>query len=33
MEIDADLSKLDLDIKHVMSLINPANTYMVSFFL
>ncbi|KAB1206794.1 Asparagine synthetase domain-containing protein 1 [Morella rubra] len=28
VEIDADLSKLDLDIKHVMSLINPANTYM-----
>ncbi len=34
MEIDADLSKLDLETKHVMSLINPANTYMVSrFFL
>jgi hypothetical protein len=34
VEIDADLSKLDLETKHVMSLINPANTYMVSrFFL
>ncbi|KAF5449509.1 hypothetical protein F2P56_029947 [Juglans regia] len=28
VEIDADLSKLDLETKHVMSLINPANTYM-----
>ncbi|XP_050237210.1 uncharacterized protein LOC126686946 isoform X2 [Mercurialis annua] len=28
VEIDADLSKLVLETKHVMSLINPANTYM-----
>ncbi|KAJ9187379.1 hypothetical protein P3X46_002840 [Hevea brasiliensis] len=28
VEIDADLSKLTLEMKHVMSLINPANTYM-----
>ncbi|XP_030956892.1 asparagine synthetase domain-containing protein 1-like isoform X2 [Quercus lobata] len=28
VEIDADLSTLDLETKHVMSLINPANTYM-----
>ncbi|KAG2706942.1 hypothetical protein I3760_05G125800 [Carya illinoinensis] len=28
VEINADLSKLDLETKHVMSLINPANTYM-----
>lgn len=28
LEIDADLSKLDFETKHVMSLINPANTYM-----
>lgn len=29
MEIDADLSNLSPEMKHVMSLINPANTYMV----
>jgi hypothetical protein len=29
VETDADLSKLDFETKHVMSLINPANTYMV----
>ncbi|KAJ6720873.1 ASPARAGINE SYNTHETASE DOMAIN-CONTAINING PROTEIN 1 [Salix viminalis] len=28
VEIDSDLSKLTLEMKHVMSLINPANTYM-----
>ncbi|KAF3777581.1 Asparagine synthetase domain-containing protein 1 [Nymphaea thermarum] len=28
VEIDADLSKLDSESKHVMSLISPANTYM-----
>ncbi|KAK4598841.1 hypothetical protein RGQ29_016047 [Quercus rubra] len=28
VEIDADLSTFDLETKHVMSLINPANTYM-----
>ncbi|KDP41316.1 hypothetical protein JCGZ_15723 [Jatropha curcas] len=28
VEIDADLSKLKLEMKHVMALINPANTYM-----
>lgn len=32
VEIDADLSTLDLESKHVMSLINPANTYMVQSF-
>lgn len=30
MEIDADLLKLDFETKHVMSLINLANTYMVA---
>lgn len=30
METDADLSKLDFETKHVMSLINPTNTYMVA---
>lgn len=29
MEVDADLSKLTEETKHVMSLINPAKTYMV----
>jgi hypothetical protein len=35
VETDADLSKLDFETKHVMSLINPADTYMVArlFFL
>ncbi|WCJ22100.1 Asparagine synthetase domain-containing protein 1 [Euphorbia peplus] len=28
VEIDADLSKLTLEMKHVMSLITPSNTYM-----
>ncbi|XP_074309631.1 uncharacterized protein LOC141644086 [Silene latifolia] len=28
IEIDADLSNLTVEMKHVMSLINPANTYM-----
>ncbi|KAL8249843.1 hypothetical protein R6Q59_006711 [Mikania micrantha] len=28
VEIDAELSKLTLETKHVMSLINPSNTYM-----
>ncbi|KAF3431594.1 hypothetical protein FNV43_RR26325 [Rhamnella rubrinervis] len=28
VEIDSDLSKLTLETNHVMSLINPANTYM-----
>ncbi|KAL8161459.1 hypothetical protein V2J09_012948 [Rumex salicifolius] len=28
VEIDADLSNLSLEMKHVMSLINPAKTYM-----
>lgn len=28
VEIDSDLSTLTLEMKHVMSLINPANTYM-----
>ncbi|KAL2905397.1 Asparagine synthetase domain-containing protein 1 [Bienertia sinuspersici] len=28
VEIDAELSNLTLEMKHVMSLINPANTYM-----
>lgn len=31
VEIDADLSKLTLETKRVMSLINPADTYMVNF--
>lgn len=30
METDADLSKFDFETKHVMSLINPADTYMVA---
>ncbi|KAM0016499.1 putative asparagine synthase, rossmann-like alpha/beta/alpha sandwich [Helianthus debilis subsp. tardiflorus] len=29
VEIDAELSKLTLETPHVMSLINPSNTYMV----
>ena len=29
MEIDAVLSDLTVEMKHVMSLINPAQTYMV----
>jgi len=29
VEIDADLSDLVSETSHVMSLINPANTYMV----
>lgn len=29
VEIDADLVKLTAETKHVMSLINPAKTYMV----
>lgn len=29
VEIDADLSNLSSETKHVMSLIHPANTYMV----
>ena len=29
MEIDADLSDLVFETSHVVSLINPANTYMV----
>lgn len=31
VEIDADLPKLTLETKRVMSLINPADTYMVNF--
>lgn len=31
VEIDADLMKLTCEIKHVMSLISPAKTYMVFF--
>lgn len=31
VEIDADLSNLTTETKHVMSLINPANTYMVQY--
>lgn len=31
VEIDADLSKLTFETKRVMSLINPADTYMVNF--
>ena len=31
MEIDADLPKLTIETKRVMSLINPADTYMVNF--
>ncbi|KAK9276100.1 hypothetical protein L1049_005631 [Liquidambar formosana] len=30
VEIDADLSKLTVETKHVMSLINPAKTYMLA---
>lgn len=30
VEIDADLSKLTFETKRVMSLINPADTYMVN---
>ena len=30
VETDGDLSKLDFETKHVMSLINPADTYMVA---
>lgn len=30
VEIDADLSKLTSETKRVMSLINPADTYMVN---
>jgi hypothetical protein len=30
VEIDADLSKLGFETKRVMSLINPADTYMVN---
>lgn len=29
MEIEADLSDLSAETRHVMSLINPARTYMV----
>ena len=32
MEIDADLSDLAMEMKHVTSLINPAKTYMVIYF-
>lgn len=31
VEIDADLPKLTSETKRVMSLINPADTYMVNF--
>lgn len=33
MEIDADLSNLTFETKRVLSLINPANTYMVLDFI
>lgn len=33
MEIDADLSKLTSEKIHLMSLINPASTYMVTAIL
>lgn len=33
VEINADLPTLTFETKHVMSLINPANTYMVANFI
>ena len=30
VEVDSDLSALTFEVKHVRSLISPANTYMVS---